>query len=143
MDKVVQARFAPWTKEGVIFGVPHDVHPVAIAYREDLFREAGVDLAAAKTWPQFRDAVPRFRELLGATARAQPPRDGAVEHVGRAPDPDPPPAAPEPDRQQREHRADEGQVRRDGGASTPSWSRGPTKIAAQVVRRRPAGSPAT
>ena len=67
MDKVVHARFAPWTKEGVIFGVPHDVHPVAIAYRDDLFREADVDLAAAKTWPQFRDACIKFRDHWRAT----------------------------------------------------------------------------
>lgn len=61
MDKVVRARFAPWTKDGVIFGVPHDVHPVAIAYREDLFKEANVDLAAAKTWPEFQRACLKFR----------------------------------------------------------------------------------
>jgi arabinosaccharide transport system substrate-binding protein len=67
MDKVVKARFAPWTKEGYIFGVPHDVHPVAIAYRDDLFREAGVDLAAAKTWPEFRDACVSFRDHWRAT----------------------------------------------------------------------------
>jgi arabinosaccharide transport system substrate-binding protein len=60
IDKVVAARFAPWRKGDVIFGVPHDVHPVAIAYREDFFREAGVDLPAARTWPEFRDACLRF-----------------------------------------------------------------------------------
>jgi arabinosaccharide transport system substrate-binding protein len=67
MDKVVKARFAPWTKDGLIFGVPHDVHPVAIAYREDLFREAGVGLEAATTWPEFRDACIRFRDHWRAT----------------------------------------------------------------------------
>src|SRR5688500_4976726 len=44
-DKILEQRFAPWSKEGVIFGVPHDVHPVTIMYRHDLFTEAGVDLA--------------------------------------------------------------------------------------------------
>jgi arabinosaccharide transport system substrate-binding protein len=66
MDKIVKARFAPWTKNGLIFGVPHDVHPVAIAYRDDLFREAGVDLSAAKTWPQFQDACLRFQDYFRA-----------------------------------------------------------------------------
>jgi arabinosaccharide transport system substrate-binding protein len=64
MDKVVKARFAPWTKNGVIFGVPHDVHPVTIAYREDLFNEANVDLPAAKTWPEFQRACLRFRDYF-------------------------------------------------------------------------------
>jgi arabinosaccharide transport system substrate-binding protein len=59
-DKIVETRFAPWSKEGVIFGVPHDVHPCTITYREDLFREAGVDLPAAKTWPEFQEACLKF-----------------------------------------------------------------------------------
>src|SRR3982751_3947733 len=28
--RIVNARFATWSKSGVIFGVPHDVHPVAL-----------------------------------------------------------------------------------------------------------------
>ncbi len=60
-DQVVQARFAPWSKKGVIFGVPHDLHPTTITYRKDLFDEAGVDLASAKTWPDFRDRCIDFR----------------------------------------------------------------------------------
>src|SRR5207249_4135119 len=36
-SKIVASRFAPWSKEGVIFGVPHDVHPCTITYRQDLF----------------------------------------------------------------------------------------------------------
>ena len=43
-DRLLQSRLAPWQKEGVTFGVPHDVHPCTITYRDDLFREAGVDL---------------------------------------------------------------------------------------------------
>ena len=30
-DKIVQARFAPYTSRGRIFGLPHDVHPVQLA----------------------------------------------------------------------------------------------------------------
>src|SRR5688572_10729052 len=55
LDKMVPSRFAPWSKEGVIFGVPHDVHPVTISYRKDLFDAAGVDLAKAKTWNEFQE----------------------------------------------------------------------------------------
>jgi len=70
MNKVLKARFAPWSKDGVIFGVPHDVHPVALAYREDLFREAGIDLAAATTWPAFREACLRFQAYWRAHGEA-------------------------------------------------------------------------
>lgn len=65
-DRIVNARFAPWSKHGVIFGVPHDVHPVVLAYREDLYREAGIDLAGAKTWPAFAAACLRFQEYWKA-----------------------------------------------------------------------------
>src|SRR5688572_28225816 len=60
MDQIVPTRFAPWSKEGVIFGVPHDLHPCVIVYREDLFREAGIDLTQAKTWPQYHEACMKF-----------------------------------------------------------------------------------
>ena len=59
-DKIVEKRFAPWSKEDVIFGVPHDVHPCTITYRADLFEQAGVDLPAARTWPQFHEACLKF-----------------------------------------------------------------------------------
>lgn len=61
IDRIVRSRFAPWSKAGSIFGVPHDVHPVTICYRHDLFAEAGVDLSAATTWPQFREKCLRFQ----------------------------------------------------------------------------------
>ncbi len=61
-ERIVRNRFGPWTKQGRIFGVPHDVHPVTLCYREDLFREAGIDLAACDTWPSLHAACIRFRD---------------------------------------------------------------------------------
>ena len=55
IDRIVRSRFAPWSKGDVIFGVPHDVHPVTITFRHDLFAEAGVDLASARTWSEFHE----------------------------------------------------------------------------------------
>ena len=63
IDRIVANRFAPWTKQGVIFGVPHDVHPVTITYRADLFLEAGIDLASARTWPEFQELCLRFQQF--------------------------------------------------------------------------------
>lgn len=54
--KLLAARLAPYSKDGQVFGIPYDVHPMTIAYREDLFAEAGVDLSRAATWPEFQEA---------------------------------------------------------------------------------------
>src|SRR6185436_1644438 len=62
LNRMVRSRFAPWSKEGVIFGVPHDVHPVTISYRKDLFDQVGVDLASAKTWDEFQSLCLRAQE---------------------------------------------------------------------------------
>ena len=56
LEKHVQARFAPWSFQGHIFGLPHDLHPVVLLYRDDLFREAGVDLSQIETWDEFVEA---------------------------------------------------------------------------------------
>lgn len=52
-DRIVKTRFAPYTNRGKIFGLPHDVHPVMLAYRRDLFEAQGVDLSQVKTWQEF------------------------------------------------------------------------------------------
>lgn len=60
-DKIVEQRYAVWSKQGFIFGVPHDIHPVVITYRDDLFKQAGVeDLSQCKTWRQFHEACLKF-----------------------------------------------------------------------------------
>src|SRR5450432_5551 len=33
--RILPSRLATWTKGATIFGVPHDVHPVSITYRQD------------------------------------------------------------------------------------------------------------
>jgi len=53
LDKVVKARLAPYTYRGRMFGLPHDVHPVMIAYRRDLFEELGIDPSKLQTWDEF------------------------------------------------------------------------------------------
>ncbi len=65
-DRIISARFAPWMKDGRIMGAPQDIHPMTITYRDDLFREAGVDLAACATWPQFQRACLAMQEFWQA-----------------------------------------------------------------------------
>ncbi len=45
--------FAPWTSRGHIFGLPHDVHPVLLAYRADIVEAAGIDVSQIETWDDF------------------------------------------------------------------------------------------
>ncbi len=59
-DGMVKARFAPYTSRGRIFGLPHDVHPVMLAYRRDLFEQLGIDAAKLKTWDDFAQAGRRI-----------------------------------------------------------------------------------
>jgi arabinosaccharide transport system substrate-binding protein len=56
MEKLVVSRFSPWSYRDRIFGVPHDLHPVVLLYRDDLFKAAGVELTQVKTWADFIEA---------------------------------------------------------------------------------------
>lgn len=68
-ERVVQARFAPYTTRGRIFGIPHDVHPVMLAYRRDLVEQLGIDVERLRTWDEFvevgkRVTVPGKRFMM-------------------------------------------------------------------------------
>lgn len=52
-DKMVATRFAPYTSRGRVYGLPHDVHPVMLAYRRDIFEQEGVDVSKIETWDDF------------------------------------------------------------------------------------------
>jgi arabinosaccharide transport system substrate-binding protein len=54
LDKrMVASRFSPYTSRGRIFGLPHDVHPVMIGYRRDIFEENGIRAEDIQTWDDF------------------------------------------------------------------------------------------
>lgn len=68
-DKMVQARFAPYSTRGRIFGIPNDIHPVMLAYRRDIFEEEGVDVSKIQTWDDFieigrRLTIPNKRYMI-------------------------------------------------------------------------------
>ncbi|KXU34294.1 hypothetical protein AXK12_07380 [Cephaloticoccus capnophilus] len=52
-DQFNEASFAPYTSRGRIFGLPHDVHPVLLAYRADLVEAAGIDVSQIETWDDY------------------------------------------------------------------------------------------
>ncbi len=53
MQRFLQSRLRLWQRDGVMYGLPIDVHPVALAYRVDLWQEVGLDPTQAATWAQF------------------------------------------------------------------------------------------
>jgi arabinosaccharide transport system substrate-binding protein len=53
-DRLVTNRFGVWSSRGRIFALPHDVHPVALAYRKDILDELGIDPDRdLTTWADF------------------------------------------------------------------------------------------
>jgi ABC-type glycerol-3-phosphate transport system substrate-binding protein len=60
--RLATQRLATWSRDGTVFGLPLDVHPVALVYRSDLFYQAGVDLDSVATWPQLRTACQHFTD---------------------------------------------------------------------------------
>ena len=65
-DRIVASRFAPYSKAGIVFGIPHDLHPCTLSYRKDLFDQAGVDLESAATWPQLMESCLKFQQYWTA-----------------------------------------------------------------------------
>jgi len=61
MDRINPPSFSPWTRQGRIYGIPKDVHPVLLAYRADLIEEAGLSLEGVETWDEFAE---RLRPLI-------------------------------------------------------------------------------
>ncbi len=53
MDEINPPSFSAWTTRGHIFGLPHDVHPVLLAYRADIVEAAGIDVTKIETWDDF------------------------------------------------------------------------------------------
>jgi len=61
LDAINPSSLSPWMHRGRIFGLPHDVHPVLLAYRADLVEAAGIDVSQVETWDDFARV---FRPLL-------------------------------------------------------------------------------
>jgi len=61
-SQFLASRLTVWSKDGQIFGLPQDVHPVSLTYRKDLYDLAGVDPTQARTWPQLQQACLTFEQ---------------------------------------------------------------------------------
>ena len=60
-QRILPSRLAPWSRSGVCFGIPFDLHPVGLAWREDLWLQAGIDLTVVTTWEEFHAAGLRYQ----------------------------------------------------------------------------------
>ena len=66
LETINATSFSPWTSRGRIFGLPHDVHPVLLAYRADLVEAAGIDVSQIETWADFTRVLrPLMTDLDG------------------------------------------------------------------------------
>lgn len=61
LEKINAPSFGAWTTRGRIFGLPHDVHPILLAYRADIVEAAGIDVSQIETWD---DLIRAFRPLM-------------------------------------------------------------------------------
>jgi arabinosaccharide transport system substrate-binding protein len=63
-DRMVESRFSLWQARGRIYALPHDVHPVMLAYRKDLLASLGVDPTQLDTWDKFVEVGRRLSKDL-------------------------------------------------------------------------------
>jgi len=59
-DRIVESRFSLWSARGRVYALPHDVHPVMLAYRTDLVAALGIDVSQLDTWDKFVEVGQRI-----------------------------------------------------------------------------------
>jgi arabinosaccharide transport system substrate-binding protein len=53
MKRLVPSRFTLWSARSRVYALPHDVHPIMLAYRTDLVAKLGIDVRELDTWDKF------------------------------------------------------------------------------------------
>lgn len=53
LERFNAPSLSPWARGDRLYGIPHDVHPVLLAYRADIVEAHGIDLSGATTWERF------------------------------------------------------------------------------------------
>jgi len=51
--QINEPSFSQQVSRGRHFGLPHDVHPVLLAYRADIVEAAGIDVSEIETWDDY------------------------------------------------------------------------------------------
>lgn len=68
-DQINAPSLSPWMSRGRVFGIPHDVHPVLLAYRADLVETAGIDVSEIETWEDFYRVMGPLQQDLDGDGR--------------------------------------------------------------------------
>lgn len=68
-DQINAPSFSAWATRGRYFGIPHDVHPVLLAYRADIVEAAGIDLTRVETWDEYFAAMAPLMAERGPDGR--------------------------------------------------------------------------
>jgi arabinosaccharide transport system substrate-binding protein len=56
-DQVLMNRFERYTKDGKLYGAPHDVHPVVMLYNDVAWKQFDVDLSTVTTYDEYLAAA--------------------------------------------------------------------------------------
>ncbi|CUH94748.1 hypothetical protein P22_0814 [Propionispora sp. 2/2-37] len=75
-DKFIASAWDSVTVDGRVYAMPWDLGPMALYYRTDMFKEAGIDPTAIETWDDYILAGQRLKDHF----------DGQVVMTGYAPD---------------------------------------------------------
>jgi arabinosaccharide transport system substrate-binding protein len=70
--RLVASRLSLWSTNGREYALPHDVHPVMLAYRRDLVEKLGIDVQALDTWDKFVE--------VGRRITRDEDGDGVIDH---------------------------------------------------------------
>jgi arabinosaccharide transport system substrate-binding protein len=71
-QRLVASRFSLWSTQGRTYAIPHDVHPVMLAYRRDIVERLGIDVTALDTWDKFAE--------VGRRITRDEDGDGVIDH---------------------------------------------------------------
>jgi len=62
--QVLMHRFHRATKEGKLYGVPHDIHPVVMLYNDEAWQKYGIDLSLVDTYDNHDKRRPSYDTVL-------------------------------------------------------------------------------
>ena len=71
LGRFLPSRLALWRRNGTAYGLPADVHAVALAYRVDLWDEVGLDPTSAATWTEFAALCREYHDRRTARGEGQ------------------------------------------------------------------------
>jgi ABC-type glycerol-3-phosphate transport system substrate-binding protein len=64
-----QPGIRAWTRDGHVYGIPFEIHPVTLTYRRDLFEAAGLDPLRCTTWDELADVLRKYCDYWEARGR--------------------------------------------------------------------------